>query len=329
MAFPQTRLRRMRRSAALRRMVRATTVTPDDFIYPVFVHDRDPGTVEEIDAMPGQRRWGLDRLAQILDEVQEADVPAVILFGLPEGKSAQGESACDPDGVFARAVRRARAHAPDLVIITDVCFCSFTEHGHCGVWLDEQLDNDATLELLGRQAVVHAEAGADMVAPSDMTDGKIGAIRRALDAAGHVDLPVMSYAAKFASAWYGPFRVAAANKPGKGDRKSYQMDPANLEEAVREAVLDVEEGADIVMVKPALSFLDVVQRVRQAVPVPIAAYNVSGEYAMIKAAAERGWIDHDNVMMETLMSIRRAGADVILTYHAIEASRLLRQGWDW
>lgn len=346
MAFPASRPRRLRRSTLLRRMVRRTAVSIDDLILPLFVHDRDPAATEEIDAMPGVLRWGLDRLPEALDQVQEAGISSVILFGLPETKSPQGESAWEEDGIFARAIRRTKAHAPHLVTISDVCFCSFTEHGHCGVWHDHspqrpapgglgplgswgQLDNDATLEHLGRQAVAHARAGVDMVAPSDMTDGKIGAMRQALDAAGFADLPIMSYAAKFASAYYGPFRVAADNKPGAGgDRKSYQMDPSNRDEALRECRLDAEEGADILMVKPALAYLDVIAEVRRTLDLPVAAYNVSGEYAMVEAAAARGWIDHDRVMMETLLSIKRAGADLILTYHALQAAPLIRAGWE-
>jgi len=327
MAFPNTRLRRLRASAGLRRMARATTLHQDDLVLPIFVHDNAPDTIEEIEAMPGVNRWGLDRLPEILDQAQEAGLGSVLLFGLPNDRSAQGESAMNPEGIFARAIKRAKAHAPDLVVISDVCFCGFTEHGHCGVWTDGALDNDATLEILGRQAVTHAEAGVDMVAPSDMTDGKVSAIRAALDEADFVDLPIMSYATKFASAYYGPFREAAGNKPGEGGhRKSYQMDPANLDEAIHEAMLDLEEGADILMVKPALAFMDVIALLKDQVPVPVAAYSVSGEYAMIEAAAANGWIDRDAVMMETLTSMKRAGADIILTYHAIDAARLIRSG---
>lgn len=335
MSFPLTRLRRLRRSPALRRMVQETHLSADDFIYPIFVHDNDPSVVEEISAMPGQKRWGLERLGEILDEVTEVGIPAVILFGLPNDKAPQGENAWDEEGIFARAIRAAKAHAPDLVVISDVCFCSFTEHGHCGHWLHDvdQLDNDRTLEMLGKQAVAHARAGVDMLAPSDMTDGKIQAMRDALDAEGFVDLPIMSYSTKFASAFYGPFRVAAANTPGgsekKSDRKSYQMPVANSDEALRESVLDLEEGADILMVKPALAFMDVILRIKAELGVPVAAYNVSGEYAMVKAAAAQGWIDGDKVMMEILISLKRSGADVILTYHAIEAARLLRKDWTW
>jgi porphobilinogen synthase len=328
MAFPQTRLRRLRASDGLRRMARTTRVHADDLILPLFVHDRAPDIVEDIPSMPGVKRWGIERLPEILQEAQEAGIGSAILFGLPNDRSPQGENAMDGDGIFARAIAAAKAATPDLVVISDVCFCGFTEHGHCGVWADGRLDNDATLEILGRQAVTHAEAGVDMVAPSDMTDGKIGAIRAALDEAGFVDLPIMSYAAKFASSFYGPFRDAAGNKPGEGGhRKSYQMDPANLDEALHEAMLDLEEGADILMVKPGLAFLDVVRLLKDQVSVPVAAYSVSGEYAMIEAAAANGWIDRDAVMMETLTSFRRAGADLILTYHAIDAARLIRAGY--
>ena len=305
-------------------MVRGTTLHSDDLILPIFVHDNAPDTIEEIASMPGVYRWGLDRLPEILDQAIEAGVPGVLLFGLPNDKAPQGGNAMDDDGIFARAIRRAKAHAPELVVISDVCFCGFTDHGHCGVWESGALNNDATLQILGEQAVTHARAGADMVAPSDMTDGKIAAIRQALDDAGFVDLPIMSYATKFASAYYGPFRDAAGNKPGEGGhRKSYQMDPANLEEAIHEALLDLEEGADILMVKPALAFMDVIRLIKDQVPVPVAAYNVSGEFAMLEAAAANGWIDRDAVMMETLTSMKRAGADIILTYHALDAARLI------
>jgi porphobilinogen synthase len=325
MPFPNTRLRRLRASAGLRRMARATTLHTDDLILPIFVHDNDPGTTEEISSMPGVLRWGLDRLPEILDQAIEAGVPAVILFGLPNDKAPHGENAMSSDSIFPRAIRAAKAHAPDLVVISDVCFCAFTEHGHCGVWEDGALNNDATLSNLGEQAVAHAMAGVDMVAPSDMTDGKIAAIRSALDEAGFVDLPIMSYATKFASAYYGPFREAAGNTPGEGGhRKSYQMDPANLDEAIHEALLDLDEGADILMVKPALAFLDVVRLLKDQVPVPVAVYSVSGEYAMIEAAAANGWIDRDAVLMETLTSMKRAGADLILTYHAVVAAQLIR-----
>jgi len=305
-------------------MARATTLHCDDLILPIFVHDNDPDTTEVIESMPGVLRWGLGRIPELLDQVVAAGVPAVILFGLPNDKAPHGENAMDQDGIFSRAIQVAKAHAPELVIISDVCFCGFTDHGHCGVWEGGALDNDATLVNLGQQAVTHALAGVDMVAPSDMTDGKIGAIRSALDEAGFVDLPIMSYAAKFASAYYGPFREAAGNKPGEGGhRKSYQMDPANLDEAIHEALLDLDEGADILMVKPALAFLDIVRLLKDQVPVPVAVYSVSGEYAMIEAAAANGWIDRDAVLMETLTSMKRAGADLILTYHAIEAAKLI------
>jgi porphobilinogen synthase len=328
MAFPQTRLRRLRASAGLRRMSRGIRLHADDLILPVFVHDNDPSTVEDIGAMPGVKRWGLKRLPEFLKEAQAAGVNSCILFGLPNDRSPQGGNAMDSDGIFARAIAAAKAAVPEMVVISDVCFCGFTEHGHCGVWHDGRLDNDATLEILGQQAVTHARAGVDMVAPSDMTDGKIGAIRAALDEAGFVDLPIMSYATKFASAFYGPFREAAGNKPGEGGhRKSYQMDPANLDEALHEALQDLEEGADVLMVKPGLAFLDIIRLLKDQVPVPVAAYSVSGEYAMIEAAAANGWIDRDAVMMETLTSFRRAGADLILTYHAIDAAKLIAQGF--
>ncbi len=328
MSFPSTRLRRLRRSPGLRQMAAETHLHKSDLIYPIFVHDNDPDTTESITSLPGQRRWGLNRLPEILDETIEAGVPAVILFGVPNEKGPQGEPAWDEDGIFPRAIRAAKAHAPDLVVISDVCFCAFTEHGHCGHWIHQtdQLDNDKTLQMLAKQALVHARAGADMLAPSDMTDGKIAAMRQALDAQGYVDLPIMSYSAKFASAFYGPFREAAGNDPGKqgkkSDRNTYQMAVGNGREALREAMLDLEEGADILMVKPALAFMDVIRDVAE-LGVPVAAYNVSGEYAMVEAAAANGWIDRDQVMMEILVSLRRAGADLILTYHALDAARLL------
>ena len=324
--FPSTRLRRLRQHPGLRDLVRETTLSPRDFIVPLFV--KSGGEVTPIVSMPGQSQWPLDRLHEPLAEVAASGIPAVILFGLPDQKDARGSDALSPDGIIARAVREAKERQPGLVVMTDLCFCEYTDHGHCGVLRQTphgvSVDNDATLGPLGEQAVVQAEAGADVVAPSGMMDGMIGAIRSALDAAGHDRIPILSYAAKYASAYYGPFRDAADSAPQQGDRRSYQMDPGNASEALREVALDLAEGADLLMVKPALAYLDIIARVKATHPeVPLAAYNVSGEYAMLHAAAASGWIDHDRVMIETLTAIRRAGADMILTYHAVDASRLL------
>ncbi|HMI92888.1 MAG TPA: porphobilinogen synthase [Polyangiales bacterium] len=327
MTFPAQRPRRLRSSETLRAMVRETTLSPKDFILPLFAM---PGRDErhEVSAMPGVFQLSVD---QILVEARAAfalGVPSVILFGLPEHKDALGSSGWDPDGPVARGVATLKDALPDLVVITDVCMCEYTDHGHCGKLEPGrggrvEVDNDATLELLVREALCHARAGADIVAPSDMMDGRVGAIRRALDAEGFGDVAILSYAAKYASGFYGPFREAADSAPKQGDRRGYQMDPANVREALKEVRLDLEEGADMVMVKPALSYLDVITRVRAAVDVPVAAYNVSGEYSMIKAAGRAGWIDEQRVMLEVLTSIKRAGADLILTYHAVEAARAL------
>ena len=323
--FPTTRLRRLRRHPRLRELVRETTLSPSDFVLPLFVKpDGDP---TPIGSMPGQSQWPLSRLGEPIEEAAALGVPAVILFGLPEAKDAAGSDALSPGGIIARAIGEAKA-AADVLVMTDLCFCEYTDHGHCGVLVERDhgvdVDNDATLPRLGEQAIVHAEAGADVIAPSGMMDGMVAAIRDALDAGGHDGVPILSYAAKYASAFYGPFRDAADSAPQRGDRRSYQMDPANGAEAIREVELDVAEGADMLMVKPALAYLDIIARVKQEWPeIPLAAYNVSGEYAMLKAAAERGWIDHDRVMLESLLAIRRAGADMILTYHATEAARLL------
>jgi porphobilinogen synthase len=303
-------------------MVRETLLTPDDFIYPLFVVEGE-GTRREISSMPGCYQESVDKLVENAREIMALGIPSVILFGIPDHKDAAGSEAYNDQGVVQQAIRALKAEVPGLHVITDVCMCEFTDHGHCGVIRDGDVDNDATLELLAREAVSHARAGADMVAPSDMMDGRIAALRVSLDDEGFSHVPVMSYAVKYASAFYGPFREAAESTPQFGDRRSYQMDPANRREAMKEVALDVEEGADIVMVKPALSYMDIISDVRASVDVPVAAYNVSGEYAMVKAAAEKGWIDGERVTMEILTSIKRAGADLILTYHAKEAARLL------
>ena len=322
MRFPLTRPRRMRTNEHVRRMIRETKLSPDDFIYPLFVtHGR--GIKKEIAAMPGNYQQSLDTVVKDCEEIFGLGIPAVILFGIPENKDEVGSEAYSDDGIVQRAIKAIKDKSPDLIVITDVCLCEYTSHGHCGVIKDGRIQNDPTLELLAKEAVSHAKAGADMVAPSDMMDGRVIAIRRALDGEHYSDVPIMSYAAKYASSFYGPFREAAESTPQFGDRRSYQMDPPNSREALREVALDVEEGADIIMVKPALSYLDVILRIRQEYDLPIAAYNVSGEFSMIKAAAQLGWLDGERAMMESLTSIKRAGADLILTYFAKDAARLL------
>jgi porphobilinogen synthase len=325
--FPSTRMRRLRRTERLRSLVREATLSVDDLILPLFVC---PGTGVrgEIPSMPGNHRLSVDRLVEECREVRDLGIPGVLLFGIPERKDETGTEAFSDRGVVQRAVRALKERVPGLLVITDVCLCEYTDHGHCGAVSGGEVDNDATLELLARQALSHARAGADMVAPSDMMDGRVGRIRGALDAEGFTGLPVMSYAAKYASAFYGPFRDAAGSAPRFGDRRGYQMDPGNTREALREVELDIREGADIVMVKPALCYLDVIHRVRSACNVPVAAYNVSGEFACVKAAAREGWIDEQRVMMEMLLSIKRAGADIILTYFARQAARVLGGGAD-
>jgi porphobilinogen synthase len=326
MAFPQTRLRRFRKTPTLRRMVRETRLSTDNLVLPLFVC---PGerVANPVSSMPGVFQHSVDRLVETAKEAHAEGVRAVLLFGIPETKDAVGSSAWSPDGIVQRALRALAGGVPGLVKIADVCFCEYTDHGHCGVLRGNEVDNDATLENLARQSVALAEAGADVIAPSDMMDGRVGAIRKALDAGGFASTPILSYAVKFASGFYGPFREAAESAPKFGDRRAYQMDPANGREALREAELDVEEGADMLMVKPALPYLDILAALRRRFDLPLAAYHVSGEYAMLKAAAERGWIDYDRVMMESLVAIRRAGADWILTYAAREAARLLAAGW--
>jgi len=320
-------MRRTRRTPVLRRMVRETRLSTANLVLPLFVC---PGTnVEQpIGSMPGVSRLSVDRIVETCKAAFDEGVPAVILFGLPETKDAVGSSSWDENGIVQQALRALREQVPQLVRVADVCFCEYTDHGHCGVLHGEQVDNDATLENLARQSVSLAEAGAEVIAPSDMMDGRIGRIRRGLDEAGFEDAIILSYAAKFASGFYGPFREAADSAPSFGDRRSYQMDPANKREALREVELDVLEGADVLMVKPALAYLDVLAAMRERFDLPLGAYHVSGEYAMLKAAAANGWIDHDRVMMETLVSIRRAGADWILTYCARDAARLLAKGWE-
>jgi porphobilinogen synthase len=323
MAFPATRMRRLRRTGALRGLIRETELTPAHLIYPMFVQlgteSRSP-----ITGMPGVDRLSINAAVEEAGEALRLGIPAVLLFGVPAVKDELAAGAYDDEGVAQLAVRAIKEAHPDLLVFTDVCLCSYTTHGHCGVVRpDGEIDNDATLDLLAKTAISHAAAGADAVAPSDMMDGRVGTLRSQLDQEGHSDTPIIAYSAKFASAYYGPFREAADATPQFGDRRTHQMDPANADEAVREALLDVEEGADVVMVKPALPYLDVILRIKQATKVPVAAYNVSGEYAMLKAAAQNGWLDEQAAVLETLTSIRRAGADMILTYHAKQAAKLL------
>jgi len=323
MAFPIHRPRRLRRTESLRRLVRETHLVPEQLVLPLFVR---PGAKvrRPVDAMPGVAQTSVDEMLRDAARAAHAGVGGVLLFGIPDDKDATGSHAWDDNGPVQQAVRALKREFPDLVAITDVCLCEYTDHGHCGVLVNGEVDNDATLELLAREAVSHAQAGADIIAPSDMMDGRVGAIRRALDQAGHTHTPILSYAAKFASVFYGPFREAAESTPQTGDRRGYQMDPSNAREALREVRLDLEEGADAVMVKPAGPYLDVIARVRRITTVPLAAYQVSGEFAMIKAAAERGWLDGERAMMESLTAIRRAGADIIITYFAIDAAARLR-----
>jgi porphobilinogen synthase len=322
MPFPATRLRRLRKTGVMRELVRETTLTPADLVYPMFVQlgeGRAP-----IEAMPGISRVSISHAVDEAGEAHALGIPAVLLFGVPAEKDEQGSGAYDEEGVVQLAVRAIKEAHPELLVITDVCLCGYTSHGHCGVVLDDgTVDNDLSVELLARTASSHAASGADAVAPSDMMDGRVGALRAQLDAEGYKDVPIVAYSAKFASAFYGPFREAAGSAPAFGDRRSYQMDPANSDEAVREALLDVEEGADMVMVKPALPYLDVIRRVKDATRVPVAAYNVSGEYAMVKAAAAAGYLDEQPAVLESLTAIRRAGADIVITYHAKDVARWL------
>ena len=324
MPFPQERPRRLRRTPILRNLVRETSLATSDLIWPLFVV---PGSNVKtpIASLAGQYHLSADKLVDEVKTARDLGVMAVIIFGLPEGKDEVGSQAYAPNGVVQQALEKLKAEAPGVVLMTDVCLCEYTSHGHCGLLKGEEVDNDATLDLLARQAVSHARAGADVVAPSDMMDGRVARIREALDLEGFSHVAIMSYAAKYASAFYGPFREAAQSAPAFGDRRGYQMDPANAREALREVRLDVEEGADIVMVKPAMAYMDVIRRVRDRVDLPLAAYNVSGEYAMIKAAAERGWIDEKAIVLELLTGIKRAGADLILTYFAPAVARWLRE----
>ena len=322
MPFPATRLRRLRKTGVLRDLVRETTLTPADLVYPMFVQLGEGRT--PVEAMPGIERMSISNAVEEAGEAHALGIPAVLLFGLPAEKDEQGSGAYDDEGVVQLAVRAIKEAHPGLLVITDVCLCAYTSHGHCGIVLEDgSIDNDLSLELLAKTAISHARAGAHAVAPSDMMDGRVGALRSQLDAEGHKDLPIVAYSAKFASAFYGPFREAADSTPAFGDRRSYQMDPANSDEAVREALLDVEEGADMVMVKPALPYLDVIRRVKDATRVPVAAYNVSGEYAMVKAAAAAGYLDERSTVLEALTAIRRAGADIVITYHAKDVARWL------
>src|SRR5215211_6431599 len=316
MAFPATRMRRLRKTGLLRGLVRETDLSPSHLVYPMFV-ELGTDSRTPIYAMPGIERLSISHAVEEAGEAHRLGIPAVLLFGIPAEKDELGSGAYDEEGVVQLAVRALKEAHPELVVITDVCLCEYTSHGHCGVVLEDgNVDNDATLDLLARTAVSHAGAGADAVAPSDMMDGRVGALRGRLDGEGFEDLPIVAYSAKFASSFYGPFREAAESAPAFGDRRSYQMDPANAEEAVRVALLDVDEGADVVMVKPALPYLDVIRRVKEAARVPVAAYNVSGEYAMVKAAAAAGQVDERGVVLESLTAIRRAGADIVITYHA-------------
>ncbi len=322
MNFPTYRPRRLRRNEKLRSMMRETTLEPRNFIYPLFV---GPGKdkAQPVPSMPGVAQLTVDLAARECREVHTLGIPAVILFGIPEHKDSTGSEAYEDHGVVQQAIRAIKETVPDLLVITDVCLCEYTDHGHCGVIQNGDVDNDTTLELLAQEALSHARAGADIVAPSDMMDGRVAAIRKILDNNNFTQTPIMAYAAKYASGFYGPFREAAESTPQFGDRRSYQMDPANVEEALREVELDIREGADIVMVKPALAYLDVIYRVKQKFGYPLAAYNVSGEYSMIKAAGQNGWIEEPRIMMEVLYAIRRAGADMILSYFAKDAARLL------
>lgn len=322
MRFPQYRPRRLRKDGLFREMIRETHLRPDDFILPLFVRP-GKGVKKPISSMPGHFQLSIDLILKEVREAKSLGVPGVILFGIPEKKDEMGSEAYAKDGIIQRAVSQIKEKVDGVLVITDVCLCEYTSHGHCGVVKNGKILNDETLELLSAQALSHAEAGADIIAPSDMMDGRVGAIRRILDENQYEDTPILSYAAKYASAFYGPFRVAAESKPQFGDRKSYQMDPANGDEALREVELDIEEGADMIMVKPALPYLDIIFRVKQTFNIPVAAYNVSGEFAMVKAASKLGWIDGDQVMMESLIAIKRAGADLILTYFAKEASKKL------
>jgi porphobilinogen synthase len=320
--FPVSRLRRLRKTAALRDMFRETSLSKKDFIYPLFVVEGS-GVKKEISSMPGNFQMSIDNVLRECDELVNLGINSILLFGIPETKDEVGSGAYDANGIIQKAVRAVKKEFPEMLVVTDVCLCEYTSHGHCGVIENEYVENDRTLELLAKEALSHAASGADIIAPSDMMDGRVAAIRNILDRNGFAETPVMAYSAKFSSAFYGPFREAAESAPQFGDRKSYQMDTGNSDEALREIALDIQEGADIVMVKPALSYLDLIRRAKDNFNVPIAAYNVSGEYSMIKAAAGKGWLDGEKVMLEVLTSIKRAGADVIITYFAKEAAKII------
>ncbi len=324
--YPTLRMRRLRKHPGVRRLVRETRLTADAFIYPLFLCPGS-GVDRPVGSMPGVGQWSVDTLAAQAPRIRDEGIPAVILFGIPEDKDATGSASWRDGGIVQRGLEAVKQAAPEMVAMVDLCFCEYTDHGHCGVMRDGVLDNDATLENLARQAVSLARAGADVIAPSGMIDGMVTTIRSALDTAGFPELPILSYAAKYASGFYGPFRDAAESTPAFGDRRSHQMDPGNAGEALREVAIDLEEGADMVMVKPAMPYLDVIRLVKDRFGVPTAAYQVSGEYSMIRAAAARGWLDEERVMMESLTAIRRAGADMILTYFARDAAKLLRNGW--
>jgi porphobilinogen synthase len=320
--FPVSRLRRLRKTSALRDMFRETSLSRKDFIYPLFVVEGE-NVKKEIGSMPANFQMSIDNILRECEELLRLGINSILLFGIPDAKDEVGSGAYHAEGIIQKAVRAVKREFPEMLVITDVCLCEYTSHGHCGVIENEYVQNDQTLELLAKEALSHAESGADIIAPSDMMDGRVNAIRKILDENGFAETPVMAYSAKFSSAFYGPFREAAESAPQFGDRKSYQMDWGNSDEAIREIALDIQEGADIVMVKPALSYLDLIRRTKDNFNIPIAAYNVSGEYSMIKAAAEKGWLDGEKVMMEVLTSIKRAGADVIITYFAKEAAKLL------
>jgi len=323
MSFPDYRPRRLRKNENFRRMIRETALSVDDLVCPLFVTHGE-GVKNPISSMPGNFQMSIDNLVEEVKKIKSIGIPAIMLFGIPEVKDEEGSGAWDEDGIIQQAVRKIKDKVADILVITDVCLCEYTSHGHCGVLDGEEVDNDATLELLTRIALSHVLAGADMVAPSGMMDGQVCAIREILDEAGRADVPIMAYSAKYASCFYGPFREAAEGAPQFGDRRSYQMDPPNSREAIREVALDIEEGADIIMVKPALPYLDIIRRVKDEFDLPVAAYNVSGEFSMIKAADKLGWLDGEKAMMESLVSIKRAGADIIITYFAQEAAELLK-----
>jgi porphobilinogen synthase len=323
MGFPQNRLRRLRKNEIFRKIIRETHLRPDDFILPLFVRP-GKGVKQPISSMPGHSQLSIDLLIKEVEEAKSLGIPGVILFGIPEKKDERASEAYAEDGIIQKALRAIKENVKNMLLITDVCLCEYTSHGHCGMVKEGRVLNDETLELLARQSLSHVKAGADIVAPSDMMDGRVGAIRKALDENQFEEIPILAYSAKYASSFYGPFRVAAESAPQFGDRKSYQMDPANSDEALREVQLDIEEGADMVMVKPALPYLDIIYRVKETFNIPVAAYNVSGEFALVKAASQMGWVDGDLVMMESLTAIKRAGADLILTYFAKEAARKIK-----